>query len=90
MTALGVLGGGAGGAAMGAAIQDGDFLGGLTGKKDKNKTSVTADKCETNFKGFSRSIGSKSGNDVQTYANALYTMCVNNEDNVSTDNPSSP
>lgn len=83
MTALGVLGGGAGGAAMGAAIQDGDFLGGLTGKKDKNKTSVTTDKCETNYNGFTRSIGSKSGNDVQTYANALYTMCVNNKDNAS-------
>ena len=83
MTALGVLGGGAGGAAMGAAIQDGDFLGGLTGKKDAKKTALTVEKCNTNFNGFEKALNARRVQDVQTYANALYNLCNNNADNLS-------
>ncbi|MBQ4069981.1 MAG: hypothetical protein IJD52_01235 [Alphaproteobacteria bacterium] len=42
MTALGAVGGGVGGAFLGAGIQDGSVLGGLTGKK-KAKTTSFAD-----------------------------------------------
>ena len=79
MTALGVLGGGAGGAAMGAAIQDGDFLGGLTGKKDTNKTKATTEKCNSNHDKAVSAIRTNNCSNVQSYANALYNMCSNNK-----------
>ena len=79
MTALGALGLGGGGAALGAAIHEGDAFGGLTGKKKSDK--FDEDKCNNAYKKYTNAVYNTSLSDsVYTYVQDLIDLVEDNND----------
>lgn len=77
MAALGALGGGVGGGYLGAGIQDGSVLGGLTGIK-KQDDSV-AKKCRKYYNGFETAISDiNTASSASTYINKLIDLTEEN------------
>jgi hypothetical protein len=77
MAALGALGGGVGGGYLGAGIQDGSVLGGLTGIKKQGDTDK--EKCLKNYTAFENVIGSvDKAAFVSTYVNNLIDLTRDN------------
>ena len=76
MTALGALGGGAGGAYMGAGIQKGDVFSGLTGigKDSKKASTMTAERCTSLASAYTTE---SNGQNAQFYGNSLITAVEN-------------
>ena len=75
MTALGAIGGGAGGAYLGAGIQKGDIFSGLTNIKN-NK--LTEDKCDKEYDTFQNAIYTRNGIAVQSAVNSLKSLINSN------------
>lgn len=76
MTALGALGGGAGGAYMGAGIQKGDVFSGLTGigKDSKKASTMTAERCTSLASAYNNE---SNGQNAQFYGNSLIAAVEN-------------
>lgn len=84
MTALGALGLGGGGAALGAAIHEGDAFGGLSGKKKSDK--FDEDKCDKVFKKYTQIAHNENMyNNINTYAYELVDLVEENNEDDSTD-----
>ena len=80
MAALGTLGGGLGGAYLGAGIQDGSVFSGLTGKKKNDKKDLSEDNCKkyyNNYNTASADINTRSA--VPTYVNNLIDLVEDND-----------
>ena len=72
---VGLLGGGAGGAYLGAGIQDGSIFNGLTGKPKKNARELTVENCKKYYNSYI-AAGASSNNvyAVSTYVNNLIDL----------------
>lgn len=77
MTALGALGLGGGGAALGAAIHEGDAFSGLSGIKKSDK--FDEDKCDNAYNKVTNAIATPAlNNSVGTYVNELIQLVRKN------------
>ncbi len=76
MTALGALGGGAGGAYLGAGIQKGDVFSGLTGigKDSKKASTMTVERCTSLASAYTTE---SNGQNAQFYGNSLISAVEN-------------
>ena len=68
---VGLLGGGAGGAYLGAGIQDGSIFNGLTGKPKKNARELTVENCNKYYSSYLAAVKSNNINMVSIYVNNL-------------------
>lgn len=68
---VGFLGGGAGGAYLGAGIQDGSIFNGLTNKPKKNARELTVENCNKYYTSYIAAVKSNNINTVSIYVNNL-------------------
>ena len=81
MTALGALGLGGGGAALGAAIHEGDAFGGLTGKKKDKDNEITEEKCDDYYEKYQNAINSSThSSTVSTHVNRMIRLVNKNDE----------
>ena len=83
MTALGALGGGAGGAYLGKGIADGSVFGGLTGNKNKSK-KLTEENCKDIYGNFEKMLTAAQSDPskeqfVSKYVNELKDLVDDND-----------
>lgn len=81
MAALGTLGGGLGGAYLGAGIQDGSVFSGLTGKSKKDTKELTVDNCNKYYNNYTTAVADvNTRSAVPTYVNNLINLVEDNDD----------
>ena len=81
MAALGTLGGGLGGAYLGAGIQDGSVFSGLTGKSKKDAKELTVDNCNKYYNNYTTAVADvNTRSAVPTYVNNLINLVETNAD----------
>ncbi len=79
MAALGTLGGGLGGAYLGAGIQDGSVFSGLTGKSKKDTKELTVDNCNKYYNSYATAVGDPNTRAAApTYVNNLVSLVETN------------
>lgn len=71
---VGFLGGGAGGAYLGAGIQDGSIFNGLTSKPKKNARELTVENCNKYYTSYIAAVKSNNINTVSIYVNNLIDL----------------
>ena len=71
---VGLLGGGAGGAYLGAGIQDGSIFNGLTSKPKKNARELTVENCNKYYTSYIAAVKSNNVNTVSIYVNNLIDL----------------
>jgi hypothetical protein len=77
----GLLGGGAGGAYLGAGIQDGSVFSGLTGKSKKDTKSLTEENCKKYYDTYDAAVNNPNArNAVPTHVNNLINLVEYNDD----------
>ena len=75
----GLLGGGAGGAYLGAGIQDGSVFSGLTGKSKKDAMELTVENCNKYYNSYITAVaGVNTRNAVPTHVNNLINLVETN------------
>lgn len=75
----GLLGGGAGGAYLGAGIQDGSVFSGLTGKSKKDAMELTVENCNKYYNSYTTAVaGVNTRNAVPTHVNNLINLVETN------------
>ena len=75
----GLLGGGAGGAYLGAGIQDGSVFSGLTGKSKKDAMELTVENCNKYYSNYTTAVaGVNTRNAVPTHVNNLINLVETN------------
>lgn len=78
----GLLGGGAGGAYLGAGIQDGSVFSGLTGKSKKDAMELTVENCNKYYNNYITAVaGVNTRNAVPTHVNNLINLVEDNDNN---------
>ncbi|MBQ7290087.1 MAG: hypothetical protein IJW84_04310 [Alphaproteobacteria bacterium] len=81
MAALGTLGGGIGGAYLGAGIQDGSVFSGLTGKSKKDTKELTVENCNKYYNNYTTAVADPNTRSaVPTYVNNLINLVEDNDD----------
>jgi len=81
MAALGTLGGGLGGAYLGAGIQDGSVFSGLTGKSKKDAKELTVENCNKYYNNYTTAVADvNTRSAVPTYVNNLINLVETNAD----------
>lgn len=81
MTALGALGLGGGGAALGAAIHEGDAFGGLSGKKKDKDNEINEEKCDDYYEKYQNAIsGSTHSSTVSAHVNRMIRLVDKNDE----------
>lgn len=76
---VGFLGGGAGGAYLGAGIQDGSIFNGLTSKPKKNAKELTVENCNKYYKSYTAAVANPNNTyAVSTYVNNLIDLVESN------------
>jgi hypothetical protein len=77
----GLLGGGAGGAYLGAGIQDGSVFSGLTGKSKKDTKSLTEENCKKYYDSYTTAVADVNTHaTVPTYVNNLINLVDDHDD----------
>ena len=77
----GILGGGAGGAYLGAGIQDGSVFSGLTGKSEKDTKELTVKKCNNYYNTYDAAVNNPNArNAVPTHVYNLINLVEYNDD----------
>ena len=77
----GILGGGAGGAYLGAGIQDGSVFSGLTGKSKKDTKELTVKNCNNYYNMYTNAVADvNSRATVPTHVNNLIDLVDDNDD----------
>lgn len=75
----GLLGGGAGGAYLGAGIQDGSVFSGLTGKTKKDAKELTVENCNKYYSNYTTAVaGVNTRSTVPTHVNNLINLVETN------------
>ncbi len=75
----GLLGGGAGGAYLGAGIQDGSVFSGLTGKTKKDAKELTVENCNKYYNSYTTAVaGVNTRSTVPTHVNNLINLVETN------------
>ena len=75
----GLLGGGAGGAYLGAGIQDGSVFSGLTGKTKKDAKELTVENCNKYYNNYTTAVaGVNTRSTVPTHVNNLINLVETN------------
>ena len=75
----GLLGGGAGGAYLGAGIQDGSVFSGLTGKSKKDAMELTVENCNKYYNNYTTAVaGVNTRSTVPTHVNNLINLVETN------------
>ena len=81
MAALGTLGGGLGGAYLGAGVQDGSIFSGLTGKSKKDTKELTVENCNKYYTNYTTAVADPNTRSaVPTYVNNLINLVEDNDD----------